>query len=129
MINVIIRFVKKSPFLYNLAKKVNRLLRRNSAVPKRQVVVNYYGFIMKNLDELPIFRKKYESLQKHNTKLFILVDNPSYNIIMHKLIRENPDICFASFDYFKRHHAKLSNYKIMWLNYTDADSQLLDYLV
>ena len=128
MINLIIRLIKKSPFLYNLAKKVNRLLNRNNSVPKREKYVTYYGFIMKNLEELPLIKEKYKNLQKYNTNLFILVDNPSYNIIMHKIIRENPEICFASFDYFKTHQAKLSNYRIMWLNYTDADIQLLDYL-
>ena len=128
MINSIIRLLKKIPFLYNLAKKVNSILNKKNTVAKNQVYIIHYGFILKNLEELEAIKEKYKSLQKYNTKLFVLVDNPSYNIIMHKLIKENPDISFASFDYFKRYHAKFSNYRVMWLNYTDADSELLDYL-
>ncbi len=130
MITFIIRFVKKNPFLYNLAKRVNGRLNRNSipAVSKN-VTSTYYAYIIKNLNELETVKKKYEDLQKYNTKLFVLVDNPNYNIMMHKLIRENPDISFASFDYFKKYSAKLTNNNFMWLNYSETDGQLLDYLV
>ncbi len=129
MINSIIRLVKKSPFLYNLAKKVNRMLNPKafiSSAPETDLI--FYAYILKSPDELATIRKKYQGLQKYNTKLFILVDNPNYNIILHKLIRENPDICFASSNYFERYHKKLSNNKIIWLNYTESQSKLLDYL-
>ncbi len=130
MINYIILFIKKNPFLYNLAKKINRKLNKSAdsdftGVPE----IIYYAYIMKNPDELSIIREKYEKLQKYNTKLFVLVDNPNCDIIMHKLIRENPDVSFASSNYFKKHQAKLLNHKLMWLNYTDSDIEMLDYLV
>ena len=128
MINFLIRLVKKSPFLYNLEKKINRLLKRNTAAPKREKYITYYCYIMKNLNELDAIKENYKNLQKYNTKLFILINNPSYNIIINKIIRENPDICFADLDYFKKYQAKLSNYRMMWLNYTDKDSILLNYL-
>lgn len=128
MINLIIRFIKKNPFLYNLAKRVNRFLKRNNDATKRVVEINYYGFIIKTLEELKIAKQKYAVLKKYNTKLLILIDNPSYNIIMHRLIRENPDICFASFDYFRRYRAKFAYNKIIWLNFTDDNLELLDYL-
>ena len=128
MVNLLIRFVKKSPFLYNLAKRINRILNRNNTVPKREKYITYYCYIMKDLSELTAIKEDYSNLQKYNTKLFILINNTSYNIIIHKIIRENPDICFADFDYFKKYQAKLSNYKMMWLNFTNKDRILLDYL-
>ena len=130
MINHIILFIKKNPFLYNLARKIVEKFKKTdesdfTGIPE----VIYYAYIMKNPDELSFIRGKYENLQKYNTKLFVLVDNSDCNISMHRLIRENPDISFAASDYFKRHQAKLLNHKLMWLNYTDSDTEMLDYLV
>lgn len=128
MINKIIYFIKKTPFLYRLAKRVNRRLRTSSAVPKPNKIVTYYGYILTDENQLPQFIEEYSKLAKYNTKLLILVDNASYNINMHRFIRENPDICFTSFDYYKKYHNKLSFYRVVWLNYTDANKELLDYL-
>lgn len=130
MINYIILFIKKNPFLYNLAKKINAKLNKTdysdfTGIPE----IIYYAFIMKNPDELSAIKENYKNLQKYNTKLFVLVDNPDCDIIMHKLIRENPDISFASAHYFKKHRAKLLNHKLLWLNYTDSDVEMLDYLI
>ena len=130
MINYIILFIKKNPFLYNLAKKINARFKKTddsdfTGIPE----IIYYAYIMKNPDELNIIKEKYENLQKYNTKLFVLIDNINCDIMMHKLIRENPDICFASSNYFKKHRAKLLNHKLMWLNYTEQDVEMLDYLV
>lgn len=128
MVNKIIAFIKKSPFLYNLAKRVNRAFAKTSNVPKKAAAFSYYVYIMKSEDELDKIIEHYNEIKKFNTKLFVLVDNKKLNILIHKFIRENPDICFASFDYFKKYRSKLSNYRVMWLNYTDADRQLLNYL-
>ena len=127
MINFIIRLIKKIPFLYNLANKIVKKIKKKGVSPKSTTNIIYYGYILKNLDELLIIKEKYKNLQKHNTKLLVLVDNSKCNILMHKLIRENPKTNFASSDYFEKYHAKLSD-RIVWLNYTEEDSKLLDFL-
>lgn len=128
MINAIIRFIKKSPFLYNLAKKVNRVFRKYDNVPKPGKKIIYYGYIMRDEAELPAIREDYNSIAKFDTKLFILIDNPEYNLKMHKFIRENPDICFANFDYFERHHFKFSVLRIMWMNFSKEDRKILEFV-
>lgn len=129
MMNYIIRFVKKSPFLYNLAKKVTGKSTPTKKAPVREAEVIFYGFVLTDFNQLEEFKAKYEKIKRFDTKLFILINNPSYNILMHRIIRENPDICFSSFDYFKRYGAKMTTHKIAWLNLTAEKEEILNYLV
>lgn len=129
MINYIIRFIKRNPFLYNLAKRVNGILSRNKKAPVRETELIFYGFVLTDFNQLEEFKAKYEKIKRFDTKLFILINNPSYNILMHRIIRENPDICFSSFDYFKRYGAKMTNHRITWLNLTAEDGEILNCLV
>ena len=110
MINFLIRIVKKSRFLYNLAKKVNRKI-NPMPLPKINKSFLYYSYIMKEDSDLEKIKENYSQIKKHNSKLFILVKNENLNLSMNKFIRENPDICFASFDYFKKYRSVLSCFK------------------
>lgn len=127
MINIIIRIVKKSPFLYNLAKKINRK-RNPMPLPKTNKSILYYSYIMKEESDLEKIKENYSQIKKYNSKLFILVKNESLNLSLHKFIRKNPDICFASFDYFKKYRSFLSCFKAIWINIADEDRELLKYL-
>lgn len=126
--NSIIAFIKKNPFLYNLAKKVNRKLSNNQTAYKRNPSYLYYGYIIKSEEELSAVTEHYNSVKRYDTHMICITYNPECNLAIHRLIRENPDICFMSFDYFKRYHLKFSNYRIIWLNYTDEYSEILNYI-
>lgn len=130
MKNKLIQFVKKHPFLYNLAKKINRKF--NKVPVKVDYVTNviYYTYILKKEEELPLIKKHFNKLKKENTKLFIVVDNKEYNKYIHKFIRENINILFASLDYFKTYHKNLNANRIILLDYNQdyTNMEILDYL-
>lgn len=126
--NALIAFIKRSPFLYNLAKKVNRKLSRNQTAYKMNTSYTFYGYIIKSEEDISAVREHYNTVKRYDTHMLCMMKNPEYNLSMHRLIRENPDICFMSFDYFKRYHLKFSNYRIIWLNYTDEYSEILNYI-
>lgn len=130
MKNKIIKYVKKHPFLYNLAKKVNRRLNR---VPVKVDYVTksiYYTYIMKNQGELELIKNNYASIKKLNTKLFVIIDNKDLNKFIHKYIRENTNIQFASMDYFKKYHKTINANRMVVLDYNKdyKEQELLDYL-
>lgn len=130
MKNKIIQFIKKHPFLYNLAKKFNRKLNR---VPVKVDYVSraiYYTYIMKNQGEIELIRNNYNHIKKQNTKLLIIVDNKDLNKYIHKYIRENTDILFASLDYFKKYHKTISASRMILLDYNKnyEEQELLNYL-
>ncbi|MBR7133814.1 MAG: hypothetical protein IKD04_09820 [Clostridia bacterium] len=128
MINAIIQFIKRTPFLYNLAKKANRVLRENDNTPELKKEIIYYGYIMRDEAQLSAIIEDYNSIAKFDTRLFVLIDNPEYKLKIHQFIRENPEISFADLGYFERHRFKLSISKIVWINFTKEDRRLLEYL-
>ncbi len=126
MTDLIIGFIKKHPFLYNLAKRLTGRSRR-SAAPQRGAVT-FYGFVMNDLARLDSIKSEYEKIKKYNTSLFILVNDKNLKLCINRLIRENPDICFADFDYFRKYNKRLSLSGIVWIDYSTAQRELLEYL-
>ena len=130
MKNKIIQFIKKHPFLYNLAKKINR--RMNNVPVKVDYVTNtiYYTYMLKKEEELPLIKKHYNTIKRDNTKLLVIVDNKEYNKYLHKWIRENVKVLFASLDYFKKYHKNLNANRLVLLDYNQGirNIELLEYL-
>ncbi len=130
MKNEIIKFIKKHPFLYNLAKKINRKLK---VIPPKNSYSSdyvYYTYILKKEEELNKVKEHYRKIEKENTKLFIIVDNEEYCKYIHKFIRENVNILFASMQYFKRYNKKLKLNKYILLDYKNNDfDSLLNYII
>lgn len=130
MKNKIIQFIKNHPFLYNLAKKFNRKLNRVPVKVDYVTRIIYYTYTMKNEEDLEKIRKNYNTIKRTETKLFIILDNKDLNKNIHRYIRENTDIMFASLDYFKKYHKTLNTNKIVLLDYNRdyKDYELLEYL-
>lgn len=130
MKNKIIQFVKNHPFLYNLAKKFNRKLNRVPVKVDYVTRIIYYTYTMKNEEDLEKIRKHYSTIKKLNTKPFVIIDNKELNKFIHKYIRENTDIMFASLDYFKKYHKLLSANRMILLDFNRdyENEELLEYL-
>ena len=130
MKNKIIQFVKNHPFLYNLAKKFNRKLNRVPVKVDYVTRIIYYTYTMKSEEDLEKIRKHYSTIKKLNTKPFVIIDNNELNKFIHKYIRENTDIMFASLDYFKKYHKTLSASRMVLLDFNKdyEDEELLEYL-
>lgn len=130
MKNKIIQFVKNHPFLYNLAKKFNRKLNRVPVKVDYVTRIIYYTYTMKSEEDLEKIRKHYSTIKKLNTKPFVIIDNNELNKFIHKYIRENTDIMFASLDYFKKYHKLLSANRMILLDFNKdyEDEELLEYL-
>lgn len=130
MKNKIIQFVKNHPFLYNLAKKFNRKLNRVPVKVDYVTRIIYYTYTMKSEEDLEKIRKHYSTIKKLNTKPFVIIDNKELNKFIHKYIRENTDMMFASLDYFKKYHKLLSANRMILLDFNkDYESEeLLEYL-
>ena len=124
----IIKFVKKHPFLYNLAKKVNRKL--NRVPPKKEYTSSYIYFTyqMEDLNELEKIRSHYNSIKNNNSKLFIIIKNKDYQIEMNRIIRENLDILFADLNYFEKYQKKLRLGNLLLLDYRNDYKDILKYL-
>lgn len=130
MKNKIIRFIKNHPFLYNLAKKINRRLKVTPPKKSYSSDYIYYAYILKEAGELNKIKEHYKRIERENTKLFVIVDNEEYSQYIHKFIRENVNILFASMQYFEKYNKKLKLNKYLLLDYKDNKfDSLLNYII
>lgn len=130
MKNKIIKFIKNHKFLYNLAKKFNRRFNRVPVKVDYVTRIIYYAYTMKNQGEIELIRKHYNNIKKYDTRPLIIVDNKDLNKYIHKYIKENTDIMFASLDYFKKYHKNINANRVVLLDYKkDYEGQeILNYL-
>lgn len=130
MKNKIIRFIKNNPLLYNIAKKINRSLKITPPKKSYSSDYIYYTYILKEAGELNKIKEHYKKIERENTKLFIIVDNEENCKYIHKFIRENVNILFASMQYFKKYNKKLKLNKYLLLDYKDNKfDSLLNYII
>ena len=130
MKNKIIRFIKNHPLLYNLAKKINRKFKVTPPKKSYSSDYIYYTYILKEAGELNKIKEHYKRIERENTKLFVIVDNEEYSQYIHKFIRENVNILFASMQYFEKYNKKLKLNKYLLLNYKDNKfDSLLNYII
>ena len=130
MKNKIIRFIKNHPFLNNLAKKINRRLKVTPPKKSYSSDYIYYAYILKEAGELNKIKEHYKKIERENTKLFVIVDNEEYSQYIHKFIRENVNILFASMQYFKKYNKKLKLNKYLLLDYRNNEfDSLLNYII
>lgn len=129
MKNKLIKFIKKHPYLYNLAKKVNRRLNRISPKQEYQSKYIYYTYMLEDEKELEKIKKHYQEVKTDISKLFIINTNPKYQPIMHQWIRDNQNILFADLNYFKKYKKKMLLDKAILLDYkTQNQKELLSYI-
>ena len=130
MKNKIIKFIKNHKFLYNLAKKFNRRFNRVPVKVDYVTRIIYYAYTMKNQGEIELIRKHYNNIKKYDTRPLIIVDNKDLNKYIHKYIRENTDIMFASLDYFKKYHKNINANRVVLLDYKKdyEEQEILNYL-
>lgn len=129
MKNKLIKFIKKHPYLYNLAKKVNRRLNRIAPKQEYQSKYIYYTYMLEDENELEKIKKHYQEVKTDISKLFIIITNPKYQPIIHRWIRDNQNILFADLNYFKKYKKKMSLDKMILLDYkTQNQKELLSYI-
>lgn len=128
MKNKLIKFVKKHPFLYNLAKKVNRKLKKIPPKNEYKTNVIYYIYTMRKKDEIEKIKEHYNKIKSNNSRLLIVVDNIEYSLYMHELIRENQGISFADLNYFKKYNKNLSGKKYIMLDYNQENIDIIKYM-
>lgn len=125
----LIKFIKRHPYLYNLAKKVNRRLNRIPPKQEEQSNIVYYTYMLENKEELEMIKEHYKKIQANKSKLFVIIDNPREQVNMHKWIRENLDILFADLNYFKKYRKKMLLDRIVLLDYkVQEQKELLSYI-
>lgn len=125
----IIKFIKKHPFLYNLAKKVKSKLDRIPPKENYQSKVVFYTYFMKDKEELELIKKHYQSIKTDKSKLFIIITSIECQQYIHKFIRENLDILFADLNYFKKYQKKMTMDRILLLNYhQEKEKEFLSYI-
>lgn len=129
MKNKLIKFVKKHPYLYNLAKKVNRILKKIPPKQEYQSNTVYYTYMLENEEELELIKKHYQMIKTDKSKLFIVVNNPKYQLNINKWIRKNLDILFADLNYFKKYRKNMLIDKVILLDYKMQNkNELLSYI-
>ena len=125
----IIKFIKKRPFLYNLAKKVKRKLDRISPKEGYPSKVIFYTYFMKDKEELELIKKHYQAIKTDKSKLLIIITNVECQQYIHKFIRENLDILFADLNYFKKYQKKMTMDRILLLDYhQEKEKEFLSYI-
>ena len=128
MKNMIIKFVKKHRSLYNLAKKVNRKLNRVQVSKCMDSNIIFYAYIMKENKELELIKKHYLKNKRYNSKLLIIIDNYECSKNIHKYIRNNIGIYFASMDFYRTYNKKIDVNKLVFLDYKDSNEKILNYI-
>ena len=126
----IVALIKKSPFLYNLAKKFLNKKDKNFSYKLMDNDV-YYVYIMQEKEELEKIKQHYDKMKNANSKLAIVInDKYAYNY-MHKLIRENMSISFIDLQYFKLYNKKIMFNKCIMLDYKNNqyNEEILEYVI
>ena len=125
----LVKFVKKHRRLYNLAKKINRKF--NGLSPKKIYNVDsfyYYAYTLKAVDELDLIKNHYGEIKKINTKLLVIIDNPSIACRITKLINDNPSVLFTDLGYYKNYEMKFNLDKVVLLDYRMDAQNILKYV-
>lgn len=129
MKNKIIKFVKKRPYLYNLAKKVNRRLNRIAPKQEYQSKYIYYTYMLEDEKELEKIKEHYQEVKTDYSKLFIIITNSKYQPVIHQWIRNNQNILFADLNYFEKYKKKMLLDKMILLDYqTQNQKELLSHI-
>lgn len=125
----VIKFIKKHPPLYNLAKKVNRRLNRISPKQEYQSKYIYYTYMLEEEPELEKIKKHYQEIKTDTSKLFVIITNPKYQSMIHEWIRKNQSILFADLSYFEKYKKKMLLDKAVLLDYkVQNQKELLPYI-
>ena len=90
MKRLLIKFIKKVPFLYNIAKSINKKIYPNKFVEKKDDDNIYICYALDELEELEKVQEHYKLIQTEQTELLIIIKNNKYNLYMHELIENNP---------------------------------------
>lgn len=117
MKRLLIKFIKKVPFLYNIAKSINKKIYPNKFVEKKDDDNIYICYALDELEELEKVQEHYKLIQTEQTELLIIIKNNKYNLYMHELIENNPKINFISLSYIEKYHKEISIKNLIFLDY------------
>ena len=117
MKRLLIKFIKKVPFLYNIAKSINKKIYPNKFVEKKDDDNIYICYALDELEELEKVQEHYKLIQTEQTELLIIIKNNKYNLYMHELIENNPKINFISLSYIEKYHREISIKNLIFLDY------------
>ena len=117
MKRLLIKFIKKVPFLYNIAKSINKKIYPNKFVEKKDDDNIYICYALDELEELEKVQEHYKLIQTEQTELLIIIKNNKYNLYMHELIENNPKINFISLSYIETYHREISIKNLIFLDY------------
>ena len=117
MKRLLIKFIKKVPFLYNIAKSINKKIYPNKFVEKKDDDNIYICYALDELEELEKVQEHYKLIQTEQTGFLIIIKNNKYNLYMHELIGNNPKINFISLSYIEKYHREISIKNLIFLDY------------
>ena len=122
MKRLLIKFIKKVPFLYNIAKSINKKIYPNKFVEKKDDDNIYICYALDELEELEKVQEHYKLIQTEQTELLIIIKNNKYNLYMHELIENNPKINFISLSYIEKYHREISIKNLIFLDYRHREN-------
>lgn len=122
MKKTIIKFIKRIPFLYKLARFVNKKLNPNKFFKKVEDDNKYICYVLQHIDELEKIQEHFTLLKTDKTRLLVVIKNKKYNLMLHNLIQENKDINFISYDYLEKYNKKIELKNIIFLDYNSQDN-------
>ena len=117
MKRLLIKFIKKVPFLYNIAKSINKKIYPNKFIEEKDDENIYICYALDELEELEKVQEHYKLIQTEQTELLIIIKNNKYNLYMHELIENNPKINFISLSYIEKYHREISIKNLIFLDY------------
>lgn len=113
----IINFIKKNPYLYNLAKKTYRLFNKEVDAKVYDDKTIYIGYILNNIDELEKINIHFNKLNINKSEILLFVNNDSINI--NKLM---PEYSVVSINYFKKYHKKYKPKNVFMYDFKEKNT-------
>lgn len=117
MKRLLIKFIKKVPFLYNIAKSINKKRHLKKLKANQDDETKYICYTLDEIEELCKIREHYKSIKTPNTSLLIIIKNGKYNLQIHELIENNPNINFISLNYLEKYNKRIDIRNCIFLNY------------
>lgn len=128
MKKIIVKLIKKNPFIYKKAILIHQkfILKKTA---RKKSLYKYICYTLNNIDELEKIKEHYDLIKKQNTKLVIIINNPNYNLQLHTLIEANPKIIFISYDYIEKYNKTLNLGNSIFIDYTKYPSDFISNLI
>ena len=128
MKKIIIKLIKKNPFIYKKIIFIHQKFILKRTVGKKNKY-KHICYALNNIDELKNIQEHYSLIKTPTTKLVIIINHSDYNLQLHKLIEQNPKITFISYDYISKYTSRINLPNCIFIDYEKFEPELISKFI